>query len=142
MKGHCSLSKTKENVEGPEKDLVRWWNGGGGVRKRLSVNPGLKKFIAIKPDIWTYSESGLNNLQSLSLDGYKYFLHRSYLRDKTKCRTGMVLFYRQKHAQKSAKVFSSIKFDIVWLRLAATSGLIYICFFLCPRGTPRRKDKK
>ena len=49
---------------------IGWWNGGGGVRKRLSVNTGLKEFISTKPDIWTYSESGLTNSQSLSLDGY------------------------------------------------------------------------
>jgi len=60
------------------------------------------------------------------------FLHRSYLRDKTKCRRGMVLFYRQQHAQKIAKNFSCVKFDIVWLRLATRSGLIYICFFYAP----------
>ena len=75
MKGRCSLLKTKGNVEVQDKDVltVGWWNGGGGVRKRLSVNPGLKKFIATKPDIWTYSESGLTNSQSLSLDGYNFF---------------------------------------------------------------------
>ena len=117
---------------------VGWWNGGGGGRKRLSVNPGLKKFIATNPDIWTYFESGLNNSQSLSLDGYKYFSHRSYLRNKNKHRRGMVLFYRQQHAQKIAKVFSSINFDIVWLRLATKSGFIYICFFM-PQGHTTKK---
>ena len=143
LKRQCSLLRTKEILEAPDENLltVGWWNDGGAVRKRLNVNPGLKKFISSKPDIWTYSESGLTNSQSLSLDGYKYFLHRSYLRDKTKVRRGMVLFYRQEHAQKIAKVFSSIKFDIVWLRLATRSGVFYICFFLCPRGTPRREDK-
>ena len=75
MKGRCSVSKTKEILEVPGENLltVGWWNGGGGVRKRLIVNPGLNKFIATKPDIWTYSESGLSNSQSLSLEGYKYF---------------------------------------------------------------------
>ena len=84
--------------DGPEKDLitVAWWNGGGAVRKRLSVNPGLKKFIDTKPDIWTYSESGITKPKSLSLDGYNYFIHRSFIKDKTKCRRGMVLFYRPK----------------------------------------------
>ena len=60
------------------------------------------------------------------------FLHRSYLRDKQKCRRGMVLFYRQQHTQRIAKVFASKQFDIVWLRLATKSGLIYICFFYAP----------
>ena len=72
-------------ITGDHEDFftIGWWNGGGGVRKRLIVNPGLKEFISTKPDIWTYSESGITNSQSLPLDGYKYFLHRSYLRDKS-----------------------------------------------------------
>ena len=82
-----SLSSTKFSIG--------FWNGGGAVSKRLIVNPGLKKYIDTKPDVWTYSESGNSKPQSLSLNGYKYFLHRSYLRDKRKCRRGMVIFYRQ-----------------------------------------------
>ena len=143
MKGLCSGSGTKKNLGAPTEDLlsIGWWNGGGGVRKRLSVNPGLKEFIDTKPDIWTYSESGISNSQKLSLDGYKYFIHRSYLRDKTKCRRGMVLFYRKIHTQKIAKVFSSVKFDIVWLRLATTSGGFYICFFYAPGAHHEEKIK-
>ena len=59
-----------------------------------------------------------------------FFFHRSYLRDKSKFRRGMVLFYRQQHAQKIAKVFSSVKFDIVWLRLATRSGLKEVHFLI------------
>ena len=44
----------------------------------------------------------------------------------------MVLFYKQKHKQRITKVFASKLFDIVWLRLATKSGLIYICFFYAP----------
>ena len=69
---------------------IGWWNGGVGTEKRLEVNPGIIKFLKSKPDIWTYSESGITKPQSLSLDGYNFFLHRSYLRDKEKCRRGMV----------------------------------------------------
>ena len=123
-------------IDKPCKEFltIGWWNGGGGLKKRLEVNPGVRKFIKSKPDIWTYSESGITKPQSLSLDGYKYFLHRSYLRDKQKCRRGMNLFYKQKHTQRIAKVFASKLFDIVWLRLATKSGLIYIRFFFYAPG--------
>ena len=72
------LTSAKEDEVGNVKDsrfenedlfTIGWWNGGGGVRKRLIVNPGLKEFISTKPDIWTYSESGITNSQNLSLDG-------------------------------------------------------------------------
>ena len=102
------------------------------MKKRLEVNPGIRKFMKTKPDIWTYSESGITKPQSLSLDGYNFFLHRSYLRDKEKCRRGMVLFYRRQYTHRIAKVFASKFFDIVWIRLATKSGLIYICFFYAP----------
>ena len=131
MRGRCFPTRKTKITKAANEELLTfgWWNGGGGVRKRLSVNPGLKEFIATKPDIWTYCESGITNSQSLSLEGYNYFFHRSYLRDKSKFRRGMVLFYRQQHAQKIAKVFSSVKFDIVWLRLATRSGLKEVFFF-------------
>ena len=134
MRGRCFPTRKTKITKAANEELLTfgWWNGGGGVRKRLSVNPGLKEFIATQPDIWAYCESGITNSQSLSLEGYNYFFHRSYLRDKSKFRRGMVLFYRQQHAQEIAKVFSSIKFDIVWLRLATRSGLIFICFFYAP----------
>ena len=88
MTGHGTKSLKKVIIDKPGEELlsIAWWNGGGAVKKRLEVNPGIRKFIKSKPDIWTYSESGITKPQSLSLDGYNYFLHRSYLRDKLKCR--------------------------------------------------------
>ena len=128
-----NAQKEKLINEAPEELItIGFWNGGGGIKKRLDVNPGLRKFIISKPDIWTYSESGITKPQNLSLDGYKYFSHRAFLRDKQKCRRGLVLFYRQQHTQRIAKVFASKLFDIVWLRLATKSGFIYICFFYAP----------
>ena len=40
-------------LEAPDENLltVGWWNGGGGMRKRLIVNRGLNKFVATQPDI-------------------------------------------------------------------------------------------
>ena len=70
MKGRCSLPRPIETKEKSIEELtIGWWNGGGSLRKRLRVNPGLKDFIATKPHIWTYAESGITNSQSLSLDG-------------------------------------------------------------------------
>jgi len=75
LKGRCSLAKKTNIVESPKEELltIGWWNGGGGLKKRLSVNPGLLEFIATKPDIWTYSESGITSSQNLSLDEYEFF---------------------------------------------------------------------
>ena len=52
-----------------------------------------------------------------------------------------MLFYRKLHTQKIAKVFSSVKFDIVWLRLATRSGVFYICFFYAPGAHHEEKIK-
>ena len=54
------------SIEGSSESVltIGWWNGGGGIVKRLSVNPGLKEFIKTKPNIWTYAESGNTKPQS------------------------------------------------------------------------------
>ena len=52
-----------------------------------------------------------------------------------------MIFYREQHAHKVAKVFSSVKFDIVWLRLATRSGVFYICFFYAPGAHHEEKIK-
>ena len=106
--------------------LIGWWNGGGGILKRLKVNPGLKQFLNTKPDIFAYGESLITSSQGLSLEGYNYFLHRSYYRDNNKCRRGMVVFFKKKHTYRISKVFSSKLFDIIWFRLVTNTEVIYI----------------
>ena len=52
--GSPSPSKTYEL---PKPLLVYWWNGGGAVHKRPSVNPGIKVLMKSKPDIFVYGEA-------------------------------------------------------------------------------------
>ena len=52
--------------------IIGWWNGGGGILKRLEVNPGLKQFLNSKPDIFAYGESLITSSQGLSLEGYNF----------------------------------------------------------------------
>ena len=130
--------KGKENGLGsrlvkPSETLsIGWYNGGGGILKRLKVNPGLNKFLDTKPDIFTYGESLVTSSQGLSLEGYNFFLHRSFLRDNCKCRRGLVVFFKRDHAYRISKVYSSRLFDIIWLRLVTNTVTIYICFFYAP----------
>ena len=106
------------NSKDPLKHLrVCWWNGGGAVRKRLSVNPGLGGLLKSYPDIFVYGEAELSNTRGLLLPGYRFIFHRSYLRDKDKYRRGMVIFYKTKYHHLISKVYSSKIFDIVWIRL-------------------------
>ena len=51
---------------------ISWWNGGGKLIQRVTVNPVLKEFLNEKPDIFAYGESLiLRSTKELKLDGYK-----------------------------------------------------------------------
>ena len=47
MKGRGPKPRGGEAMNVPNKELltISWWNGGGGVKKRLEVNPGIREFI-------------------------------------------------------------------------------------------------
>ena len=47
-------TKTKE-MEG--EMVVAWWNGGGKLIPRLNANPGLQKYISVRPDVFVYGEA-------------------------------------------------------------------------------------
>ena len=70
---------------------VCWWNGGGGIIKRLKFNPGLSDFLDKKPDLFTYGESQISRSSGLFLDGYKFILHRSFLKVKNNYRRGIFI---------------------------------------------------
>ena len=111
---------------------VCWWNGGGGILKRLKVNPILSKLLNELPDIFTYGESLLTKSSGLFLSGYKFILHRSYIKDRDNYRRGMVIFCREKYQYNISKVFASKIFDIVWIWLKLENEAIYFCFFYAP----------
>ena len=52
---------------------MNWWNRGGGLLKRLKVNPELKNILSKKPDIFTFGESGLSKKSGLFLKDYFFF---------------------------------------------------------------------
>ena len=46
-----------QNVDAPHPKKstffkISWWNGGGNIKLRLCINPELRKFLALKPDIF------------------------------------------------------------------------------------------
>ena len=56
---------------------VCWWNGGGGLLKRLKVNPVLKNLLNQLPDIFIYGESGMSTKSGLFLKGYNFIFPHS-----------------------------------------------------------------
>ena len=50
MTGHGSKFSKKVIIDKPGEEFlsIAWWNGGGAVKKRLEVNPGIRKFITVK----------------------------------------------------------------------------------------------
>ena len=109
---------------------VSWWNGGGAVLKRLSVNPGLGELLKSYPDIFVYGEAELSNTRGLFLPGYRFIFHRSYLRDNEKYRRGIVIFYKTNYHHLISKAYSSNIFDIAWIRLVTNRNPQYFCFFM------------
>ena len=69
-------SQQEKDQETSKPLRVCWWNGGGAVRKRLSVNPGLGILIKSNPDIFTYGEAELTNTRGLFLSGYRFLFYR------------------------------------------------------------------
>ena len=118
---------------------VCWWNGGGAIRIRISINPGLNSLLKTNPDIFVYGESTCSNARGLFLPGYRFLFHRSYIKDKQKTKRGLVIFYEEIYHNLITKAYSSKNFDIFWIRLSTKGTHLYFCFFLCcgstlPRG--------
>ena len=103
--GSCSV-KSSETFSGERQFEVCWWNGGGGLKKRLKVNPVFKELLNQLPDIFTYGEAQLSKPSGLFLKGYKYILHRSYIKVPNNYRRGLVIFYLEKY-QQSTSTFKS-----------------------------------
>ena len=111
---------------------VCYWNGGGGLLKRLKVNPALRKLLDKRPDIFVYGESGMSTKRGLFLKDYIFIFHRSYIKAADKYRRGLVIFYLKKYQHFISKVYSSKIFDIVWIRVKFECEAVYFCFFYAP----------
>ena len=110
----------KEREIGGKPDIreefrVSWWNGGGKMMSRITVNPELKQFLDTKPDIFVYGEAQVVRItKEMSLEGYNTIIHKA---GKKGPRRGMVIFYKKSLAQVITKLSSSKKYDILWLRM-------------------------
>ena len=129
MKGDMEISRgarnmgTDKDVMSPAEELedlpgmykfdVCYWNGGGGLLKRLKVNPALRKLLDKNPDIFVYGESGMSTKRGLFLKDYIFIFHRSYIKAADKHRRGLVIFYLKKYQHLISKVYSSNIFEIV-----------------------------
>ena len=64
-------------LESNSQFMVSWWNGGGGLLKRIKINPELKDFLELKPNIFVYGESELSSSSGLFLKSINlYFTDR------------------------------------------------------------------
>ena len=84
-----------DKQEALESFRVCWWNGGGAIRTRIRVNPGLDSLLKTNPDIFVYGESACSNARGLFLSGYRFLFHRSYIKDKQNSRRGLVFFTKK-----------------------------------------------
>ena len=128
-----------DKQEALESFRVCWWNGGGAIRTRIRVNPGLDSLLKTNPDIFVYGESACSNARGLFLSGYRFLFHRSYIKEKQKFRRGLVIFYKDKYHNLISKAYSSKNFDIYWIKLATKNKQLHFCFFLCSWCTPPRR---
>ena len=132
---HCSIKRSVSIPPGLNKTFFFkfcWWNGGGKVKLRLASNPELRKFLAKKPDIFTYGESETTSSNGLSINGYACYLHKSKLNVTGNFRRGLAIFYLTKYRFLLTKVHSSRTYDIVWMRLDTPHEPIFFCFFYAP----------
>ena len=54
-----------ESTSRSNRFTVCWWNGGGGLLKRLKVNPVLKDIFHKLPDMFVSGESELSKSSGL-----------------------------------------------------------------------------
>ena len=77
----CKQKSKVKMLDDNSSNLLRvcWWNGGGAIRSRIGVNPGLNTFLKTNPDMFVYGESGCSNERGFFLSGYRFLFHRSYI---------------------------------------------------------------
>ena len=111
---------------------ICFWNGGGKIHFRLTMNPELRKFLSRKPDIFVYGETGAHSSQGLSISGYTCYTHTSKLNTNGNYRRGLAIFYLSKYRHTLTKIYSSNVYDIVWFCFDSPFKTLYFCFFYAP----------
>ena len=117
----------------PEKSTffkIFWWNGGGNIKLRLSINPELRKFLELKPDIFVYGETLTPSSIGLSINGCANYIHKSKLNLAGNYRRGLAICYLEKYRFLLTKVYSSKTYDIVWVGLNFPGTPLFFYFFL------------
>ena len=99
---------------------------------RLKTNPELEKLLLKKPDVFVYGEAETSSPLNLSIDGYVCYLHKSKLEVRDNYRRGLAIFYRTKYRFLYTVVYSSKKYDIVWMRVKTNKNPVFCCFFYAP----------
>ena len=127
-KHRCSDKQTL-NSHGEFAIRIMYWNGGGCMAARLSVNPELQSLLRTEPDIFVYSEALVYTQPKMKLPGYHTFIHTA---QRNTCRRGMAIFYLQKYRYFITKDHASKKYDIVWLKLKNERGTTVFCYFYSP----------
>ena len=128
------LSKSEETFR------ACWWNGGGAIRNRISVNPGLDSLLKTNPDIFVYGEAACSNARGLLLSGYRFLFHRSYIKDE-KIQKRIGDFVQNKYHNLISKAYSSKIFDIFWIKLATKSKHLHFCFLMLRGHTAPRMSE-
>ena len=124
------------------KFILLYWNGGGCMSSRLSVNPELKSLILTEtPDVFVYAESMVHCRAKLtspdSLSDYDSFHHMAL---KNSNRRGISVFYLQKHRYTISKYLVSKNYDIIWVKLESTLDKMVFCFFYAPAEHRPQKE--
>ena len=112
---------------------ILYWNGGGCMLSRLSVNPELKLLLSTEPDIFVYAESLLfskpGSTLAQILQDYDCY-HQVAV--KNSCRRGLSVFYLKKHRFVLSKDLASKEYDIAWVKLENMEQTMIFCFFYAP----------
>ena len=136
--------ETEEGKEGYREQWklikISWWNGGGKLIQRVTVNPVLKEFLNEKPDIFAYGESLIfRSTKELKLDGYKTIVHRAQIKGM---RRGIVIYFKEKFANIITKEHTSNKYDIIWLRMKNSQDECIFAFFYAPGANHDEKKRE
>ena len=112
------------------KMIVSWWNGGGKLVPRMTVNLVLKQYLETKADIFVYGEALIyRSIKEINLNGYIAITHKA---QKEGVRRGIVVFYKKRFASIVTKERSSKKFDILWIRMKSSQDERVFAFFYAP----------
>ena len=108
---------------------IMFWNGGGCMLSRLSVNPELKEIFSAKPNMFVYVQSLVFRVVEKKLPGYSALHHFA---KPNSCRRGITVYLQEKFQFCISKDSACDSFDILWIRLQSSSEAFIFCFSMPP----------